>query len=935
MYNTCQNSHEGCGAQPLRFYGTHSLGKVVQILVGLWAFFCSLFFATQAYAGPFTCEGEVFQVQSGQLRIFNPLTSSYEDVGDPQGGYNATGYNIQDNFAYGSRGNNIIRIHADGSTEIVFDVGFGSFSGDADDNNTLWLRRANNRYVGVDLITEAQTDITFTGTVQGVSDVAYIPDGGTRYLVGFGGPGRAGIFDLDSETARRINVPGLPRGAYGATWTDVNGRLFTFHNLTGQIFEVFDVLSTTPTSTLVAQADPSNSNDGFSCVGAAFPNLPPIAVDDDFVTPIDVAVSGNALDDNGNGVDEDPEGGAITVNTAPTASPSSGSVVLNVDGTFTYTPNSGFIGTDTFDYEISDITGLTATATVTILIEGADIEITKTASITTDAKLGDTITYTYAVTNTGNIDLTNVHVTDVHSGTGSLSAITPSSVTLTEGQSQDFTATYVVTQADIDAGTAITNTATAQATPASGSLTPPTADETVTLIAPDPEAVFTKVASPDTGLVEGDIVSYSYTVENTGNVTLSNVSVSDVHEGTGSLSAISPASVASLAPGASQVFTATYEITNADFVAGGTIDNTASLAATPASGVLDPLTASETVSVDMAAPSVELSKQASEDTGLELGDVVTYSYVVRNDGNVDLQDVSIDDVHGGAGSLSAISPASVALLAIGDSASFTASYEITQADIDNGGAISNTASVEAVSPAGDFTSPTADETVTLIAPDPELSLTKTASDDTDVRVGDVITYSYVATNIGNVTMSDVSISDVHSGTGSLSAISPASVASLAVGASASFTATYTVTQADIIADSDITNVATVAATPASGVYVPVSAEEVVTVESPLPSLSMTKVADDDGPHLPGTVITYTYTVTNNGNQIIRDIAITDTHNGSDPAPVPGNETLLTDAAPVGDSIDAAINGSWDVLAPGDILTFTGTYTVTQNDAENL
>jgi len=111
--------------------------------------------------------------------------------------------------------------------------------------------------------------------------------------------------------------------------------------------------------------------------------------------------------------------------------------------------------------------------------------------------------------------------------------------------------------------------------------------------------------------------------------------------------------------------------------------------------------------------------------------------------------------------------------------------------------------------------------------------------------------------------------------------------------------------------------------------------ETVVVEDPLPSLAMTKVADNPGPHAVGDVVTYTYTVTNDGNTIIRDVSIDDTHNGSDPAPIPGNEALLTDAAPAGDSTDAATNGSWDELAPGDVVTFTGTYTVTQADVDNL
>ncbi|MEP1230168.1 MAG: hypothetical protein ABJG88_05790, partial [Litorimonas sp.] len=106
-------------------------------------------------------------------------------------------------------------------------------------------------------------------------------------------------------------------------------------------------------------------------------------------------------------------------------------------------------------------------------------------------------------------------------------------------------------------------------------------------------------------------------------------------------------------------------------------------------------------------------------------------------------------------------------------------------------------------------------------------------------------------------------------------------------------------------------------------------------ECPAPSLSMTKLADSTGPHTVGDVITYTYTVTNDGNQNISNVAITDTHNGSDPAPIPGNETLLTDAAPAGDSTDVSVDGTWDTLAPGDAITFTGTYTVTAADVNAL
>jgi len=113
------------------------------------------------------------------------------------------------------------------------------------------------------------------------------------------------------------------------------------------------------------------------------------------------------------------------------------------------------------------------------------------------------------------------------------------------------------------------------------------------------------------------------------------------------------------------------------------------------------------------------------------------------------------------------------------------------------------------------------------------------------------------------------------------------------------------------------------------------ARVVVSGSAAAPSLSLTKVADDATLRTVGETIVYTYTVTNTGDQLIRDVTVSDTHNASDPAPTPEDEVLLTDVAPLGDSIDAAQNGSWDELGPGDSITFTGEYTLTQDDIDNL
>ncbi|HOC89953.1 MAG TPA: Ig-like domain-containing protein, partial [bacterium] len=52
--------------------------------------------------------------------------------------------------------------------------------------------------------------------------------------------------------------------------------------------------------------------------------------------------------------DFDPDGDNLVVNTAPVTPPAHGSVLINSDGTFTYTPAAGFTGPDSFFYQVCD-----------------------------------------------------------------------------------------------------------------------------------------------------------------------------------------------------------------------------------------------------------------------------------------------------------------------------------------------------------------------------------------------------------------------------------------------------------------------------------------------------------------------------------------------------------------------------------------------------
>ena len=91
-------------------------------------------------------------------------------------------------------------------------------------------------------------------------------------------------------------------------------------------------------------------------------NQPPVAVAATATTVKNTPVTINVLAN-----DYDPDGDSLTVTAVTKAA--HGTVVLNADGTITYTPAIAFIGTDTFSYAISDGHGGTATAKVTVTVK--------------------------------------------------------------------------------------------------------------------------------------------------------------------------------------------------------------------------------------------------------------------------------------------------------------------------------------------------------------------------------------------------------------------------------------------------------------------------------------------------------------------------------------------------------------------------------------
>ena len=118
-------------------------------------------------------------------------------------------------------------------------------------------------------------------------------------------------------------------------------------------------------------------------------NDAPVAADDNFVVDEDATLAGSVLDN-----DSDIDGDTLVVNTTPVVEPTNGSVVLNADGTFVYTPNVNFSGSDLFVYEVSDSDGETAQATVNITVDSlndAPVAADDTFTTNEDVALTDSV----------------------------------------------------------------------------------------------------------------------------------------------------------------------------------------------------------------------------------------------------------------------------------------------------------------------------------------------------------------------------------------------------------------------------------------------------------------------------------------------------------------------------------------------------------------
>src|SRR5487761_2087100 len=532
---------------------------------------------------------------------------------------------------------------------------------------------------------------------------------------------------------------------------------------------------------------------------------------------------------------------------------------------------------------------------------------------------GSTVTWTYVVTNTGDTALTNETATDNQLRA---SAITCGSTTNVLASLAVGAAPVTCTATGTAVAGAYSNTGTVVATPPLGSNLTSTSTSSYFGASPSLSLVKTDNLNLSTYTSLNQSVKYTYTLKNTGNVTLSApYSVTD--------NKIAPANVScpttgTIAPGASIICTGTYKITQADLDA-GSVKNTATATATYGTSLVTSNQASDTIKACVTGTlSITKGDNLNPSTYNAVVQSFGYTITVTNNSNIDQTNVTVSDSPAtDAALVCTVGGNSVAnpdpSLASGASIICTGTHKITQADLNNGSYKDTASATSTQTP----TPVTASDTIKACVTG-TLSITKgdNLNPSTYNAVGQSVGYTITVTNNSNIDQTNVTVSDSPATDAALvCTVGGNSVAnpdpSLASGASIICTGTHKITQADLNNGSyKDTASATSTQTPT-----PVTASDTIKA-CVTGTLSITK-GDNLNPstyNAVGQSVGYTITVTNNSNIDQTNVTVSDS-----PA---------TDAALVCTVGGNSVANPDPSLASGASIICTGTHKITQADLNN-
>ncbi|MDY7076306.1 MAG: SdrD B-like domain-containing protein, partial [Chloroflexota bacterium] len=334
---------------------------------------------------------------------------------------------------------------------------------------------------------------------------------------------------------------------------------------------------------------------------------------------------------------------------------------------------------------------------------------------------GGTAIFTIAITNTGDVTLTDVVVSDIQASdcvraAGQLPNLDP-----------DASTSYECNQPNVL--TDFTNSATATGTPPIGDDVTDT--DTAAVIVIDPDIQIAK--TPDTQtVVRGSTVTFTIAVTNTGDVTLEDVNVTDAQ------APDCARVIGELTPEGSTSY-ASYECTLASVT--DSFVNVATVTGSPPAG--GDVTAIDTASVNVIAPAIEIAKTPEAQTVL-YNSTATFTIAVANTGDVALTNVTVSD------DLAPNCAATLGTLAAEDSTSYECTLGNVLADF------TNSATVTGTPPIGDDVIDTDTAFVDVIAP--AIAIAKTPGTQM-VASGTAANFTIAVTNTGDVVLTNVAVSD--------------------------------------------------------------------------------------------------------------------------------------------------------------------------------
>ncbi len=483
---------------------------------------------------------------------------------------------------------------------------------------------------------------------------------------------------------------------------------------------------------------------------------------------------------------------------------------------------------------------------------------------------GQLLTYSGSVSNTGNVTLTNIVVVNSQPAANTTVFTRP---TLAPGEVASFTGSYTA-----PASCSVSDTLTATATSRCGVGVSSVASATCPILTTPQIAV--AVTCPANPAGAGGTLTYSGTVRNIGDTTLTGIVVVSDRPAPNT----TVFTVASLAPGATANFTSSVTVpanacsVTTTFSGRGKDICTANVVTNTVSSTC-PITTAPAIAVTLVCPAVPVAT----------GGLITYSGTVRNSGNVALNNVTVVNNQSVPSTV-----LTVPSLAPGASANFTASFT-TPADTCS---VSSTVTASGSdSCAGTVVNNSASATCTL-ATSPRITVTQTCPSNPS-GLGGVLTYSGTVMNAGNVTLTNVVVTNDRTGASSVF-----TVATLAPGASANFTGSYTVPANSACA---ITSTLTAnARDKCTGATVTATAPATCPVQG-APNIAVTLACPATATPL-GGLLTFSGTVRNAGNVTVTNVVVR--------RDVPGPSTVVFSVAS---------------LAPGASANFTGSYTVPGNN----